>query len=276
MEEDHRGDDMKLKRILSGVIGLPIVALILIYGNIYVIDVVFSIVAFIAMYEYFNAFKKDFKPVKWIGYLSCLLIAFLHVIPKEYLLYTLGLSLSSIIVLLFIQVVATNMKTTIKDMMVTFFGICYITFFLIFIPLLHGMENGKYLIWFILIAAWGTDTCAYFVGSKFGKHKFSKISPKKSIEGCIGGTIGSVIIALIYTFAINKLACLDISYIYIALIGALLSILSQIGDLSASSIKRTVGIKDFGNLIPGHGGMLDRIDSIIFIAPFAYFLLIIL
>lgn len=264
---------MKLKRILSGVIGLPIVALILILGNIYVIDVVFSIVAIIAIHEYFNSFKENCKPVKWIGYLSCILIAFIHVIPREYLLTTLALSASVMIAALFIQVVVTNMKTTIKDIMVTFFGICYITFFLSFIALLHGIENGKYLIWFILIAAWGTDTCAYFVGSKFGKHKFSKISPKKSIEGCIGGTIGSVIIALIYTFAINKLAGLDILYIYIALIGALLSILSQIGDLSASSIKRTVGIKDFGNLIPGHGGMLDRIDSIIFIAPFAYFLL---
>lgn len=264
---------MKLKRILSGVIGLPIVALILIFGNIYVIDVVFSIVAIIAIHEYFNSFKEECKPVRWLGYLSCILIAFIHVIPSEYLLTTLALSVAVLIATLFIQIVVTNMKTTVKDIMVTFFGICYITFFLIFIPLLYGMENGKYLIWFIIIAAWGTDTCAYFVGSKFGKHKFSKISPKKSIEGCIGGTIGSVIIALIYTFAINKLAGLDISYIYIALIGALLSILSQIGDLSASSIKRTVGIKDFGNLIPGHGGMLDRIDSIIFIAPFAYFLI---
>lgn len=271
--EDHRSDNMKLKRILSGVIGLPIVALILIFGNIYVIDVVFSIVAAIAIHEYFNSFKEECKPVRWLGYLSCILIAFIHVIPSEYLLTTLALSVAVLIATLFIQIVVTNMKTTVKDIMVTFFGICYITFFLIFIPLLHGMESGKYLIWLILIAAWGTDTCAYFVGSKFGKHKFSKISPKKSIEGCIGGTIGSVIIALIYTFAINKLAGLDISYIYIALIGALLSILSQIGDLSASSIKRTVGIKDFGNLIPGHGGMLDRIDSIIFIAPFAYFLI---
>ena len=180
------------------------------------------------------------------------------------------------IAVLFIQVVISNMKTSIKDMMITFFGISYITFFLSFIPLLHGTENGKYLIWFILIAAWGTDTCAYFVGSKFGKHKFTEISPKKTIEGCIGGTLGSVIIALIYTLAINKFAGLDISYIYIALIGFILSILSQIGDLSASSIKRTVGIKDFGNLIPGHGGILDRIDSIIFIAPFAYFLLMLI
>ena len=203
----------------------------------------------------------------------CILIAFLHVIPKEYYLYTLALSICVSIAALSISVVFSNMKTTVEDIMITFFGMIYVVLFLSFIPLLHGIENGKYLIWFILFAAWGTDTCAYFVGCKFGKHKFSKISPKKSIEGCIGGTVGSIIIALIYAFCINKYAGLEISYIYIALIGCVLSILSQIGDLSASSIKRTVGIKDFGNLIPGHGGMLDRIDSIIFIAPFAYFLL---
>ena len=205
--------------------------------------------------------------------MSCILIALLHIIPTEYYLYTLALSICISIAALFIQVVFTNMKTEVADIMITFFGICYVTLFLSFIPLLHGIENGKYLIWFILIAAWGTDTCAYFVGCKFGKHKFSKISPKKSIEGCIGGTVGSMILALVYAFALNKLVGLEISYIYIAGVAFALSILSQIGDLSASSIKRTMGIKDFGNLIPGHGGMLDRIDSIIFIAPFAYFLL---
>ena len=264
---------MKLKRILSGLIGLPIVALILIYGNIYVIDVLFALVALIAIHEYFNSFKEKHKPVKWLGYLSCALIAFLHVIPGEYYLITLALSICVSIALLFIQVVFSNMKTTITDIMITLFGMLYVVFLLSFIALLHGIQNGKYLIWFILIAAWGTDTCAYFVGCKFGKHKFSRISPKKSIEGCIGGTVGSMILALLYAFALNKLVGLEISYIYIAPIAFALSILSQIGDLSASSIKRTMGIKDFGNLIPGHGGMLDRIDSIIFIAPFAYFLL---
>ncbi len=264
---------MKLKRVLSGVIGLPIVALILIFGNIYIIDVIFAIVAIIAIHEYFNSFKKEFKPVKWIGYIACILIAFIHIIPKEYLLFTAALTLSLIIAILFIKVIGSNMQTTILDIMITLFGICYIGFFLAFIPLLYGMDNGKYLIWFILVAAWGTDTCAYLVGCKFGKHKFSKISPKKSKEGCIGGTVGSIVIAIIYTICINKFIGLEISYLYIAAITFILSILSQIGDLAASTIKRTAGIKDFGNLIPGHGGMLDRIDSIIFIAPFAYFLL---
>ena len=188
----------------------------------------------------------------------------------------LVLSMSIIIAILFIHVIISSMKITITDIIVTFFGIIYIVFFISFIPVLHGISNGKILVWYILIAAWGTDTFAYFVGSKFGKHKFSKISPKKSIEGAIGGTIGAVFIALIYTFVINKFAGLDMSYLYIFLVIFILSILSQIGDLSASSIKRTVGIKDFGDLIPGHGGILDRIDSIIFIAPFAYFLLTII
>ncbi len=264
---------MKIKRILSGIIGFPIVALILIFGNIYVVDAFIAVVAMISIYEYLESFKAKYKPVKWIAYLSCLLIAFLHIIPEEYLLNILALFVSAVIAILFMQVVFSGMKTGIIDIMITFFGICYIVFSLAFLSLLHGTENGKYLIWFILISAWGTDTFAYFVGSKFGKHKFTKISPKKSIEGCLGGTIGAVIITLIYAFAINKLASVEISYVYIALVGFILSILSQIGDLSASSIKRTMEIKDFGKLIPGHGGMLDRIDSIVFIAPFAYFLL---
>ena len=83
------------------------------------------------------------------------------------------------------KVIASNMKTTISDIAVTLFGICYIAFFLSFISMLYGMEKGKYLIWFVLISAWGTDTFAYLVGIKFGKHKFSKISPKKSKEGCV-------------------------------------------------------------------------------------------
>lgn len=264
---------MKFKRILSGIIGLPIVALILIFGNIYVIDIMICLVSIIAIHEYLNAFKGKRNPPKWIAYITCLLIAFLHIIPNEYLGFTLALTMSLVIAILFIKVILSSMKTTVYDIMISFFGIAYIIFFLAFIPLLYGLEEGKYLIWYIIIASWGTDTCAYFIGCKFGKHKFSKISPKKSVEGCIGGTVGAVIIALIYTFCINKFASLEISYIYISSITILLSILSQIGDLSASSIKRTVEIKDYGNLIPGHGGILDRIDSIVFIAPFAYFLL---
>ena len=129
---------------------------------------------------------------------------------------------------------------------------------------------------YILIAAWGTDVFAYLIGKKFGKHKFSKVSPKKSIEGCIAGTIGAVLIMILYTFILNTYFQFNYSYIYIIIIGIVLSLIGQIGDFSASCIKRYVDIKDYSNLLPGHGGMLDRIDSVLFLAPFAYLLFIIL
>ena len=142
-----------------------------------------------------------------------------------------------------------------------------------FVPLIHGFENGKILVWYIFATAWGTDIFAYIIGRRFGKHKFSEISPNKSIEGCIGGIIGAVVLSIACTAVFNNFFGMIFSYIYTIIISIILSVMGQIGDFSASSIKRYVGIKDFSNLIPGHGGMLDRIDSVIFIAPFAYMLL---
>ena len=264
---------MKLKRILTGVIGFPIVALILIFGNKYIIDVLFAVVAEISMYEYFHAIEKKYKPVKYLGYILAALIAFIHIIPMAIWSKILSMLLPTSIVILFINIIVTSMKIEPKDIFATFFGICYVIGFILFLPLVYSMPNGKFLIWYILIAAWGTDTFAYLVGIKFGKHKLTPISPKKSIEGSIGGIVGSTLIAIIYTYFINKICNAGISYLEITGIAVVLSVLSQIGDLAASSIKRYVDIKDFGKIIPGHGGMLDRIDSILFIAPFAYFLL---
>lgn len=266
---------MKLKRILTGVIGLPIIALILICGSKYIIDVLFAVVAIISMHEYFNAISKKYKPVKWLGYVSAILIAFLHIIMdvSELALMKLVIAIIPLIIaILFIKVILSNMETNFADIAYTLFGIIYVVGFIAFIPLVYGLANGKFLIWYILIAAWGTDTFAYIVGLSIGKHKLTKISPKKSVEGSVGGILGAVLISLIYTAIIP----LNISYLYIGIITAVLSILSQLGDLAASSIKRFIDIKDFGNLLPGHGGMLDRIDSMIFMAPFAYFMISIL
>lgn len=267
---------MDLKRIISIILGFPIVAILLIFGNKYIVDISFSIIGIIAINEYFNAFKKISHPVKWVGYLACIFIAFIHIIPIEYLLVIIWFSALIIIVMLFMQLIITEMKTNFNDIVITFFGIFYIIGFMIFIPLLHGEDNGKYLIWYILIASWGTDTFAYLVGKRIGKHKLTKVSPKKSVEGLIAGVIGSTLIGVLYAFIINKYTNIQITYMYILIIMPILSLISQMGDLAASSIKRFVDIKDFSDLIPGHGGMLDRIDSLIFIAPFAYFLLVII
>lgn len=181
-------------------------------------------------------------------------------------------SIPSILLILFAQVIATDMKTTFKDMAYTLLGICYIPFFMMFLSLIDGMDNGKILLGYIFIASWGTDIFAFCIGMKIGKHKFSKVSPKKSIEGCIAGTIGSIVMMLIYTIILNKCFAFEYSYYMIGIIGLVLSLIGQLGDFSASCIKRYVDIKDYSNLLPGHGGMLDRIDSVLFITPFAYML----
>lgn len=264
---------MNINRYLTGLIGFPIVACVLVFGNKYLIDVLFALIAALSIYEYNNALKLKSKPILWLGYFACSLIGVIHIIPKEYFMGIIGLLIPVTVLVLFLHVIISNMKINIQDIANTFFGICYIVIFLMFMPLLMGVKNGKLLIWYVLFAAWGTDTCAYLIGKKWGKHKFSQISPKKSIEGCIGGTLGALIFIIPYTIFLNNNYNMNINYVYITIVGLILSIIGQIGDFSASSIKRFVGIKDYGNLLPGHGGMLDRIDSVIFIAPFAYFLL---
>ena len=265
---------MDIKRVSSALLGFPLVIMVLLLGNKFVIDVVLSIVTIISLQEYFNAFNQ-YKPIKWLGYLLAILICFIHFIPAQQLFMYVGLSVPFIIAALFIQLIIKDLKISIIDIAITLFGIFYIVLFTIFIPLLAGVDNGKILIWYAIFAAWGTDVFAYITGKTFklGKHKFSKISPNKSIEGCIAGLIGAVIVSLIYTLCMDKFLGFDISYIKVLIISAILSIIGQFGDFAASSIKRFTGIKDYSNLIPGHGGLLDRIDSLIFIAPFAYILL---
>lgn len=265
---------MDIKRITSALLGFPLVLIILIFGNNYIVDICLAGIAVLSMQEYFNAVSKDAKPVRWLGYLSCLFIALIHIVPtylpalpiNEILIF----GIPTIMLILFSQVIFTNMKTNFKDIAYTLFGMFYVIGSISFIALLRGLDNGKILVWYALFAAWGTDTFAYFVGMKFGKHKLSKISPKKSIEGAIGGTLSAAIIMVAYTIVMNNLYNLGYSYIYVAIAAIVLSIIGQIGDFAASSIKRYVDVKDYSNLIPGHGGMLDRIDSLMFLAPFAY------
>ncbi len=268
---------MDIKRISSALLGFPLVVIILILGNKCIVDIFLAIIAIIAMQEYFNVIQKDAKPVRWLGYLSCTSIALLHIAPEILPINTINniltLAIPILLLILFAQVIITDMKTNFKDIAYTLFGILYILICISSISLMRGLNDGKILVWYAIIAAWGTDIFAYIVGKTFGKHKFSKVSPKKSIEGCIGGIIGAVVIAVIYTYAINSIYTLEYSYLYIIGITIVLSIIGQIGDFAASSIKRYVDVKDYSNLIPGHGGMLDRIDSLIFLAPFAYILL---
>lgn len=268
---------MNIKRFLSGVILFPIFAIILIFANKYIIDILISIVAIMCLHEFYKAFKGKAKPISWVGYIAAASIAFIHVIPTKLILAIVGALIPMSIMVLFVRVILSNMKLNIMDVAITFFGICYIVLFLMFAPIIkENLPNGNILIWFVFFSAWGTDVFAYLIGKNFGKHKFTDVSPNKSIEGCIGGIVGSVLMVLIYVIVCNQIWEIEINYLVAILITILLSCASQIGDLAASSIKRYCGIKDYSNLIPGHGGMLDRIDSVIFVLPFAYFLLMLI
>ena len=156
----------------------------------------------------------------------------------------------------------------------TVFSVIYCPVMLSFIYMIRELEGREFLVWIVLISSWGCDTLAYCSGMLFGRHHpFKQLSPKKSTEGCIGGIIGSAVIGLVFGFFYVK-KFLPVPYIEwrLALICGVGALMGMVGDLAASGIKRNNNIKDFGKIIPGHGGIMDRFDSMILCAPAAYIL----
>lgn len=162
-----------------------------------------------------------------------------------------------------------------KEIMAAFFAFVYVGVMLSYVYLIRDMKHGLILVLLIFVSSWGNDTCAYLVGRAIGKHKMSPIlSPKKSIEGLIGGIVGAGILGVVFGLIYNHFMQVAHSVWTFALIGAVCALPAVIGDLAASAIKRNNDIKDYGKLIPGHGGILDRFDSIIFTAPIMYYLIL--
>ena len=136
-------------------------------------------------------------------------------------------------------------------------------------------NNGAYTVWLIFLCSWGSDTCAYLAGVAFGKHKMAPVlSPKKSVEGAVGGVIGAAALGAIYATIFSSNITMSINPVVgFAIICAVGALISMVGDLAASAIKRNHDIKDYGKLIPGHGGIMDRFDSVIYVAPVIWILL---
>lgn len=264
---------MNLKRILTSLIGFPLVVLLITLGNAAIIDFAIMIVAIICMHEYLGIISKVCNPIKWIAYLSTIIVFLVSVVPVNIMKYITLFSIPVTLLILFLHIIITDMKVTVKDVAYTFLGIAYVTVFITFIGLIVIQEKGKLALGYTLMTAWATDVFAYTAGKLIGKHHFSKVSPKKTIEGCISGALGSTIVGFIYTLIANKVGALQIQgigYLYAIIIPLVLGLISQIGDFTESCIKRFADVKDSGHLLPGHGGMLDRIDSVIFIAPFVF------
>lgn len=202
---------------------------------------------------YLVMYRVD-KPIYWLGILGLVFLVQMSVYVFTFPKYRAG------------------------QVMAAFFSVFYAGVLFTFISLTRNLPNGIYIVWLIFISSWICDTCAYLSGMAFGKHKLAKVlSPKKSIEGAVGGVVGAAIVGGLFGFFVLERVIPGQSITWMtALICAAGAVISQIGDLAASAIKRNHEIKDYGKLIPGHGGIMDRFDSVLFTAPVIYFLAILL
>lgn len=270
---------MFMTRLISSIV-LVVLALFTILTGGYLLAAVLLFLALTAYRELSKACKLTqegkITPLEIIGYVGItayyLLMVFVE--NRTYLF----LALITILVAFMFVYVFTFPKYRAEQIMCAFFCVAYAPVMLSFIYLVRMLPYGIYTVWMIFISSWICDTCAYVVGMLIGKHKMAPVlSPKKSIEGALGGIVGSAVVGAVYAYFIVEPAISEqqITWIFV-LISAVGAVISQVGDLAASAIKRNHEIKDYGKLIPGHGGVMDRFDSVIFTAPMIYFLAILL
>lgn len=253
-------------RIISGLMLAPL--LIIVYFGGYVLQAACLLIGIIGVREFYSAFRSvGVNPSLPIG--AVLTVSLYAVINfgsnEKWLMLWFFASIMSGLLYLFINFPERRLE----DSLVTIVGVFYVSFFSLHVALTDRTPFSIF-VWLILLTAFGTDIFAYFSGHLFGKHKLCpQISPKKTIEGSIGGTIGSVALCTAFSLIFTPELLT-----HAVIIGILGGIISQFGDLTASIFKRKLGIKDYGNLIPGHGGILDRFDSVLFTAPMVYYYIV--
>lgn len=258
------------KRTITAVIGLIVYFLILFAGEIPFNCAVVVVIA-LMLYEAYKSLKCH-KSLWIMGFLSAAEIVFCAVVENDF-----QAAVFLIIAVYMAVSVFLHGKIHFKDVYAHGFITLFISIFMASVIALRT-QFGIYAVLIIFICAWTTDTGAYFAGRFFGKHKLMpKVSPKKTVEGAIGGVIVCMLCCALYLFILNRIEHAGIigmdHYAQFIVLGGIASMISQMGDLAASAIKRDCGVKDFGNILPGHGGILDRFDSVVFIAPFIYYLM---
>ncbi len=264
-------------RVISAVLLLPVLIFLVASGGIW-LKIMTGFLGLVGMREFYQAFSKGNKPL----HIICYAFAIFYIIFIEDIVNGdnyFNIFVSVFLVVLLIYTVVYHQKTNIMESMTGFFGFFYACFLLSHIYLAREYMYGHLLVWLAFIAAFGCDTGAYFAGVTLGKHKLiPALSPKKTIEGSVGGILTATVLALLYGLWVQKSFVLEGVNVLLlcGLTGFFGSFLAQIGDLAASAMKRMTGIKDFGNLIPGHGGVLDRFDSVILTAPVVYYIMLLL
>lgn len=257
-----------VQRIMVAVVCVPLIFLVL-YGLPPIfLPVMFSLLSMIGVHEvlWSTGFVKHAR-ISGYSIVFAGLVPFWQYFGADGKLLLLGVL--CYVTLVFLEAMGSHFSVTLEKMGGSFFFTLMIPFFLAsFLRIDAIPELGVYYILLPLVAAFMSDTCAFFTGIAIGKHKLApELSPKKTIEGSAGGFVGAIAFCCIYGLVMQIAFDLQVNYLYLAIYGALGGIISQVGDLSFSYIKRQYSIKDFGNIFPGHGGVLDRFDSVIFCAP---------
>lgn len=260
-----------LIRTLSSVLlVLAALAVLLTGGN--VLFVTMLALSLIGQFELYRVISMQGKLPGGVGYAASILYYFMLWSGKTE--YSMLLMVGYLLLLMTVYVCSFPKYRT-EEICLTYMGFFYVAVMMSFVYQIRQLQNGTCLVFLVFLSSWICDTCAYLVGVTMGRHKLApKLSPNKSVEGSIGGIAGSVIIGTLYgwlfsnylgeAFAMPEVSC--------AIVCGLGAVISQIGDLAASGMKRNYQVKDYGHLIPGHGGILDRFDSVIFVAPAIYFL----
>ena len=273
-------------RVITAVIGIAALALLLLFFDSIIFNLVFAAVCIIAVHEIYGAFKFGKGNLYiFLGFIPFILIVML----SDYMSVRVWLQPVAYLFVLFLALcVIFNCQSVnfakLSGMAVFSLIVVFCFYSLINLKsLLPRAEYGYDAVYFVILIlgyAWGGDTFAYLVGRAFGKHKLApRVSPNKTIEGAIGGIFGSVLVGLVITLAYMTFwrdsmtweGISNVYYLFVALFGILASVLGMTGDLFASAVKRQCEIKDYGTIFPGHGGILDRFDSVIFIAPLVVF-----
>lgn len=268
-------------RLISGIF-LVIAALLTIVAGNDILLITLLGVSIIGLGELYKTEKMSFSVpavlvyLASVGYYVLLRLIDTGKLSTEFTEWLWMFGLAVLVVLLGCYVFAFP-RYKARQIVLAFFGFFYVTVMLSFVYRTRMLENGQYLVWLTFLSSWGYDTCAYCVGmitsKTVGNHKMTpKLSPKKSIEGAVGGLIGAMLLGALYATAITKLSHATYPKMEYAVICGVGAIIAQIGDLAASAIKRDYDMKDYGHIIPGHGGVLDRFDSVIFTAPIIYYL----
>ena len=255
-----------MTRIISSIVSLPILLAIIYFGTPFHFFLLLEFAIFIGLYEFYRMIEKGgLGCYKWAGIILGILLS-AAIFKGAYINLVIA---SSVIILFIIRIFEGNTSdNTFSYVSNTIFGIVYVSFLMSYLGVIRASgDNGRELIFFVLLITWMGDTTAYYGGKGFGKHKLAPaISPKKTVEGAIIGLIGSIVGAII-----AKSWFLDISILNAIAAGILIGVFGQFGDLSESIIKRNLQVKDSGGIIPGHGGILDRVDSLLFSAPVFYY-----